>query len=277
MSPATSALLFRSQGRAFHLLCRWNRKTVCLSHIFVVPGLSRIGTFWRWNSFLFRTGSGESQYRRRSLGVAFLAAFVLALGGALLQLHPYGRSRQTVILALFSAPGIAFGCEWLFRRFPIVALPAAFCFAGACYLFATPDYSNIPKDRRQLPQMVQAIQQLRTLVPAEAILLTDDETTWILYYYLGNRRQSPPRLYANGMQESRIASYRSFSFRWEHGSLARVNGDLASLRLALEVPAPQPVWILDGGFYLLPTSIPSAQLLSSTLLLLSDASIDRMP
>lgn len=219
--------------------------------------------------FLCFAGNTGNQYRLRALAIAFGAAFVLALGAALLQLHPYGRSRQTAILTLFSAPGIAFGCEWLFRRFPVVSIPTAFLFAAACYLCATPDFSNIPKDRQQLPNMAQAIQQMKAQLPVDALILADDETTWMLHYYLGDRQQSTPRHYANGMQESRISTYRSFSFRWDHGSLEGIHRDLASLRMALQVSLEQPVWVLDGGFYMLPGTIPSSQMLSNTLLLLS--------
>lgn len=219
--------------------------------------------------FLCFAGNTGNQYRLRALAIAFGAAFVLALGAALLQFHPYGRSRQTAILTLFSASGIGFGCEWLFRRFPIVSIPTAFLIAAACYLSASPDFSNIPKDRQQLPNMVRAIQELKAQLPADALILADDETTWMLHYYLGDRHQSTPRRYANGMQESRISAYRSFSFRWDHGSLEGIHRDLASLRAALPGSLQQPVWVLDGGFYMLPGTIPSSQMLSNTFLLLS--------
>ncbi len=229
-------------------------------------GVVGVALFMAGMIFLWRK---EDAMRYRILAVALLSAFVFALTAALLQVHPYGRSRHTVVLALFVITGLGFGCEWLFRLFPRNEIPTTIFLVTACYFAATPDWQNMPKDAQKLSGMLQAIEQLQSRVPPNAIIFTDRETMWMLCYYLAKPRGCMTIAPNREFKEVQIGSHRTFSSNRGLGSPEQSNADLRLLRLRRQLSPLQPIWVVDGGFEMLSAaSWPSAELHSNTLLLM---------
>src|SRR5207237_10235666 len=119
----------------------------------------------------------------RQLGVLLLAPFVINCAMALGGVYPYGGTRHNSYLALFALPGIAVALD-LWRSPKIWMKSLAITLALAiCNLFVVPAGAYIrPKNqRRQL--MMQAMDWMHRLLPANAIIFTDLEGGLLLSYY----------------------------------------------------------------------------------------------
>ncbi len=99
----------------------------------------------------------------------------------------------------------------------------------------------------------------------------DNETSWKMSYYQSKSHWPVIHHGPDGSKQVEIPPYRVASFRWSHQSMSEISRDIIKMRQLIQLPAGQPLYVLDGDFELLPSSIPSSQLLSGVLLLVPPA------
>jgi hypothetical protein len=236
-------------------------------------GIALVALFFLGLAIMGRLGpASASQAKLWPLGVSVISALGLALFAALNMIHPLGPTRHNIILTLFIVIPVALAIQWICSRFPqlhFAALPALF--AGALLLFAlaVPDPQNVSASRSSLPSMREAIQQIEEQIPKGSIVLMDEETAWVLSYYL---ERKPDLVLKAGtsskLRHYRFDSYRAYGLNWFFDSFDTINKDLATLRSLENIPASQPIYVLDTGFVQLPPDVWNARELSPSMLLL---------
>ncbi len=178
--------------------------------------------------------------------------FVLGTMGAVLGLHPYGRSRHTVVLSVFIATGIGIALgsvPWPRPRWSILIGAAALV---AWWNVAEPDQNNIPSSRALARSMQEAVEFLRQAAPSGAIA-TDGETAVMLRYYTTGL--SPVATTTeNGLTMAVMGGLRVGWRQWMFEDAAALEAEVADVRRRSRLAPEDPVWIVDGGF---DTQLPS--------------------
>lgn len=144
---------------------------------------------------LWQGRSSEERKRTRAILALFVMPFLFACAGGLVRIHPYGRSRHTVFLAIFIAAGVAVALERLVRSRKWTVLPAMFVLIPFWHLTVVQDQNNIRKERHQREMMLTGIEYVRRTIPHGSLIFADGETRSILNYYLGpgNTSRAPHR------------------------------------------------------------------------------------
>ncbi len=147
-------------------------------------------------------------------GVAYLAAkkrpaalllvlpLLFGLGGALLDLYPYGATRHSVYLLPFvaAAAGALGGAVTAGRLWPAVL---------AAGILLPLSFWTLPVSRGQdLGKMTAAMARLRSAAPVGSVLFADEQTFLLLSYYLGREGFTHRTLRAQGYWEDDAAGYR---------------------------------------------------------------------
>lgn len=227
-----------------------------LGQILFVAGMA-----WLWSGGV----------RRRALVGLLVAPFLIALAAAWWHVHPYGRSRHTVILGVLGVSGIALAGEFFWRRFPGSWIAMPLVLLAASYRLRVPDQNDMPRELQERTAMVEAVRELRWRLPADAVVLMDRETSWILRYYLTDRLGPVTHTFKKGKPIGvNIPGLNGYAVRWLFRSLGESREDAATLRDAMHLPSEQRIWVVDGGFAVLPAQMPSAEMLSGSLLLFRD-------
>ncbi len=185
--------------------------------------------------------------RGRSLAALLITPFVFACAGAILRLHPYARTRHTVILSLFVAAGTSIALERIFRARRKAAAWAAIALGSFWIFAATPDQNNIPRDRDLRASMVAGVAYLRSLPPG-TLVLADLETARLIRFYLPDQGDLRPQPDFDNPDGPAAGPLRVVWRRWDFGSAADFQTDLASVRSHFGLSRSAPVWIVDGGF-----------------------------
>jgi hypothetical protein len=207
-----------------------------------------------------------SRSPQRILSLAALTAFSIAFAACLTKTFPYGRTRHSIVLALFATPVIAIGLERILQSIPRLVLPISLLITAMLFPLSEQDPQNIHRSRHDLTAMLEAVQQLRSSIPPGSFIFADYETLWIMNFYINNRQCSPITYGPEPLRRLEALPFRFASLRWSHQSPEQTTSDLLTLRKVMQLPPTQPIHILDSGFDLLPQSTPSAQTFSSVLL-----------
>jgi hypothetical protein len=193
----------------------------------------------------------------RALVVSLVAVFVLMLAGALLHVHPYGGTRHAAILALFAATGIGFAFEWIALQAYRLVLPTLLLIAaGALAVDRTEPY-QAPISERERVAMTDAVERMNLLIPADAVILADRESSMLLNYYGGPRRYALTAEDKGQVQSSRGSKFVLHSYRYSYWSLSELDEDTRLLRSHLNLSETHPIWVVDGGFSILYTPFPN--------------------
>lgn len=184
----------------------------------------------------------------RSLAVFLVVTFLLACAAALLKLHPYGRSRHTVILCLFAAIGVRIALERMFRSRPWMGGLAALALALVWMFAAEPDQNNITRSRDRKASMIAAIDFVRSAIPPSSLVLGDEQSIRYLRFYLPDPRSLRLESEFDNPQGPPIGSLRVIWRRWDFRTVDDFLSDLASVRAEFGLSRDAPIWIVDGGF-----------------------------
>lgn len=197
---------------------------------------------------LWRDATSGGRLPGRALAIAMPAGFLLGLAAAILKVLPYGRSRHTVIFCLFIVAGVGVGVEALLGKKPWVCVLAAVALVTSWPLIAEPDQNNISEIRHGRVSMLTALSRLHSLLPPDALVLTDMETALLLRYYWCGEQEIQSRTLVNSATEWRLDGFRTVFGRWDLGGIDRFTGDVATVRRAFGLRPDEALWVVDGGF-----------------------------
>jgi hypothetical protein len=198
--------------------------------------------------FLLWTGRTRvPRERARALVLLFTVPFVLGMMGAYARVHPYSRSRHTLVIGLFVACGIGIFVESLPRRARLAMLLAPPLMAAVWLRFPDGDQGNLPAGRNRKSQMLQCIAYMHEVIPAGALIITDRETLQLLIYYQGGPWPLPRPL-GKFVEVPLGGRWRVAWNSYQFGNTAKYRAALAAFRVQYGIPDPQPVWVLDGGW-----------------------------
>lgn len=196
---------------------------------------------------LFAVGLGAILWRRKwALAVLFLLPFAIAAAAAVARTHPYGNSRQTIVLAIFTASGVAIALDRLAGgRQTAVALALA-AFVPAWYLKAGLNpVTWEPGERRGI--MAEVVAYLRERAPAGSRILVEGHTLMLLNHYLDPRGEDFPGGWDRG--EATVGGYRLNGPPGLWSGWDQVWEKLAEWRESHQIPAEETVWILDMAMF----------------------------
>jgi hypothetical protein len=172
--------------------------------------------------------------------------FCVACLGAIFHLFPYGDSRHTAILGIVIAAGLGAAVSSVTRNriLPIlmIALPMIFLWN----LLAAGSSLTIPRSRRHLSAMHEAIEYLGTSVPPGSMVVTDVGTDLILGYYLG----CPDYEFDGSNEPYRMRQCPGLRFVVAPTFQFSGPGELrdALSRVQSKYHLQQTVWVAAGGF-----------------------------
>lgn len=171
-------------------------------------------------------------WRRGDERVVLVTAMFLPAAAALAMLHPFGRSRHTVLTGLVALGAVGAGIE-LSGRYRVWLAAAA---AVTLTLLPTPDTMNVPLAYGDRAGWESAVEQLTAAIPAGATVLADRESSLMLQVRLVPRGER--RLFSTEFRQGGWSVVNPKVFDWK-----AVHTD----QFLAMAPAG-PVWVIDMGF-----------------------------
>jgi hypothetical protein len=178
--------------------------------------------------------------------ILLVLPFCVACLGAVFYLFPYGATRHTAILGIPIAAGLGIVVASVTRdrTLPILilGLPVIFLWNA---LSMEPSLS-IPRHRRHLSAMHDAINFLSGSVPEGSVIVTDAGTDLMLGYYLG----CPDYYYFDSRESSWIHPCRRLRFvvapTYAFSGQTELRETLMHVKVKYQLK--EPVWVAAGGF-----------------------------
>ena len=225
----------------FHFILKGSIRQ--FKYLFELPILAWLGVI----AFLFgvyRLGRTKSPLHAMLLVLPFCFACL----GAILKLFPYGATRHTAILSIAAAAGIGVTVAVFVRTRLLPILAVALPVVVLWNLWAPDSYLPLPRERRQLASMHEAVQYLRSEVDSKSVIVTDDGTSYMLNYYLpcselGNYSVAEP------YPMRQCAGLRFvIAPTFEFSGFTDVADNLAQIQRTYHLDVP--IWVVAGGFRL---------------------------
>lgn len=178
-------------GDLFYFL-RENTSAIFL-YIFKQPYLSAavLVLFVLGVAYLFARGLWPRPGKTRSCHLAILVSlpFVIAWGGAIAKIYPYIGSRHNIYLAPFAVAGAACFMAKLTREKLWAGLLVAALLAVLTNAAEDPSLARIKKENQRKALMTGAIHYVRETIPRSEWILADQQSQFLLQYYLCEPRQ----------------------------------------------------------------------------------------
>jgi Dolichyl-phosphate-mannose-protein mannosyltransferase len=200
---------------------------------------------------LWKGRSCEERKRTRAMLALFIMPFLFAYVATLARIYPYGYSRHTVFLVIFIASCVSLSLERIVRSRTWIVLVAIFLLVPFWYFTVVRNPNNIIKERyHQRKTMLRGINYIRKTIPPGSMIFTEYETRDILNYYLGPResvlsqeKEPSQALYSN---------YHLVSFRYNYKKEEDFVEDFMKFREEFGIDSEESVWVIDGGWDLIP-------------------------
>lgn len=186
---------------------------------------------------------------QRSEAILIALPFGMACLGGILQVFPYGATRQTAILGIFAATGLGQFASSAARNKMLPVLVAAVVLIPVWVMRQPYIPQTIQAKRQRLALMRDSVRFLRTQVPPGSVVLTDSGTDYMLTYYFA---ASDPPLASEEMPKffTREAGGLRFlvgpEFQFASDSTLRAEAD----QVRGAYPYRGPLWVAAGGFFI---------------------------
>jgi hypothetical protein len=210
-------------------------------YLFELPALAWLGAI----AFLFGV---YRVWRTKSPlhAILLVLPFCLACLGAVFHLFPYGATRHTAVLGIAAAAGIGVAIAFFARNRVFPILSAALPIVLLWNLWAPDSYLPLPRERRQLSSMYEAIQFLRSGEDSKSVIVTDEGTSYMLNYYL-----SCPGLGNYSVDEPfPVRQCAGLRFvvapTYEFSGFTDVTENLSQIREKYHLEGS--IWVVAGGF-----------------------------
>jgi len=177
---------------------------------------------------------------RRPSAILVALPFVLNAGAALIDIYPYGGTRQSVFLSVFAcaAIGTAFAVLVRGRRWAQVVVIAVLAAATIPVAISTTQVGGAV-------QMAAALNDLRIAAPPGSLLFVDDRAFTVLEYYLGRNSWSMKRPGLQRFCESSVGGYRLVGSPTWNFTGHRLGVELERLVKVYRLPPHQVVWLIN--------------------------------
>jgi hypothetical protein len=196
--------------------------------------------------FLWSGRTGIPRGNARPLAVLLMVPFLLGIIGAYAKVFPYGATRQSLVIGIFAAAGVAIFLEFVPRPSRTIIAGTAVVPILIWLLIPNADRLDIPPWRNRKSQMLACLSYIHATIPPDARIVADRETLQMLMYYEGSRAPLPP---SNTFIELPLADRWRVGVReYEYATFGQFRAALAAFRAQFGIGASQPVWVLDGGF-----------------------------
>jgi len=222
--------------------------SIPLGAAMILPFLLGLWLLWR----------GQSAQSRGTHTVILLVLlpFLAAAAGAFLRVHPFTRSRHTVVIGLFVAAAIAISFERLLRDRKWLVLPGALALIALWHSVVGEPPNTVPGVRHEKARLHDLVEHMRATVPQGATILCDDETKYIVDYYLGPGE--PPWAHRVPGVSGWSNRFRLVSYRYSFQDDDQVLEDLASARREYNLGS-EDIWLVEGGWILRRFQSPKLQ------------------
>jgi len=174
--------------------------------------------------------------------------FGLAAGAGILHMFPYGPSRHTSVLCILIAAGLGCAIQSIAKNRILPVLTAALPLVIIWNLFSIDLSFAIPRDRRQISLMREAVMFLENTVPLGSVIVTDEGTDVMLGYYLGcpsfEYYDSNDSYYSRRCRGIQFIAAPTFQFSGTPQLQAAFNQARARFH------SDKPVWAAAGGFHI---------------------------
>jgi len=155
---------------------------------------------------LLQRKSQRAGPEQRLFGTLFLLPFAINCGLAIARRYPYGGTRHSVFLAMFAIAGISVFLVQISRRIPGLVTTVAFIVV-ACYAFGFHHQPYMTREDQSRVQMDQALEFIRSQIPAADPIFTDYQASLMLGCHLC-RHPAPGEITAPGFHEFSCAGHK---------------------------------------------------------------------
>lgn len=210
------------------------------SDVLAWTGFALFGVAVLWLGLAWRRAGAA---RTLAALAVLIAPFVFACAAAFAKLHPFGQSRQTIVLSLSVAAGAGLAADRLSRGRMAAVAAVMTALVPVWYWQASlnPLTHRVLEERRA---MREAMALLRREAPAGSAVLASARHHFLLYHYLGDH--SWPQARNDGALL--IGGYRVFSRDGEWPGLGEVEQTIERLRASSQLDAAETVWVVDTSW-----------------------------
>jgi hypothetical protein len=236
---------YYAEARETLLGFAWRALSGTFSH---AVGAHRLGLFLVMSVFLVGLAAllaGRTK-APRLMALLIISPFAVGFAAAVLQVFPFAGSRHQTYLLPFLAAGISAALACLPRRRAVALLLLEAVIAPLWVIRAAPDNNT-----RAMPigDMTAAIEYVDRKVPRGSLLFVDEETRWVLRYYLARNDTSLDILGSETGVKERLGGYVVVVPRmyvWAFRPDEALEQVTESAR-ALGVPPGDPLWVVSSA------------------------------
>ncbi len=164
------------------------------------------------------------------------------------RIYPLGYTRHSIWLIPFTAAGFS-AAAYPLLRCPGVFRSACGVFLLGFWFYLYPYQVVRSLETTQTPAMAREVASLlKSTVPADSLIITDDSTRNVLEYYLMGREQTQMKPLEGGFMEYQMGDYRVITVPKFHFYLYDFKNEWEKYQQVLGEDATEPVWLTYIGF-----------------------------
>ncbi|WP_339682603.1 ArnT family glycosyltransferase [Gimesia maris] len=164
------------------------------------------------------------------------------------RIYPLGYTRHSIWLIPFTAAGFS-AAAYPLLRCPGVFRSACGVFLLGFWFYLYPYQVVRSLETTQTPAMAREVASLlKSTVPADSLIITDDSTRNVLEYYLMGREQTQMKPLEGGFMEYQMGDYRVITIPKFHFYLYDFKNEWEKYQQVLGEDATEPVWLTYIGF-----------------------------
>jgi len=205
-----------------------------------------VGTVLVWKA----ARPGSMPVSGRELAVLLGLPFLVNCAAALLDLYPYGGTRHSILLAIFAITGISVAVDRWAGRHPSWGIALAVLILALCNLFPSHRLPYIARTDQKKSHMDQAMAFVREHIPANDLLVTDNQTSLLLGHYLCRQQPFFINEWSEGLKSLRCGGYRIAATDGRVFTFTAENffPSWEQVVRAYGLNRGDSVWVLQGGW-----------------------------
>jgi hypothetical protein len=179
------------------------------------------------------------------LTVPFVVNWVAVAAG----LHPYGRTRQCIFLAVFGLAGVSVTLAKIGRNRVGAVAALALAMAATCQAFGTLQGRDmLPLAAQRREHMDQALQFIRSGVSPQDAILTDRATSFQLRHYLCGKAPAPVEPSNADLSLFRCDGLQVLSTGANAGALTAQTVAARARNVEQGGLSPRQLWVVQAGW-----------------------------